>query len=81
MYDIIIRYRDGREARHGERPGTIDDALSVALDVADDLGHAVVTDDPRRARSVEIWEGEDMQLSIAVFINGLLSGDVAPAGR
>lgn len=81
MYDIIIRYQDGRQARHDDHPGTIKAAVSVALDTADELGHAIVTEDPQRARSVEIWEGETMQLSIAVFAGGLFSGDAVPAGR
>lgn len=83
MYDIIIRYQDGRQACHADRPGTIDAAFSVALDTADELGHAIesATEDTHRARTVEIWEGETMQMSIAVFAGGLLSADADPAGR
>lgn len=82
MFDIIIRYQDGRQARHENHPGTIAAAVSVALDTADALGHSIVAEeDPHRARSVEIWEGEAMQLSIAVFAGGLLSDDPVPAGR
>lgn len=82
MYDIIIRYQDGRQARQEDHPGTINAAVSVALDTADALGHAIdAEEDPHRARSVEIWQGETMQLSVAVFAGGLLSPDAVPAGR
>ncbi|MBA2932681.1 hypothetical protein HZF05_01105 [Sphingomonas sp. CGMCC 1.13654] len=81
MFDIIIRYQDGREARHEGCPATINAAMSVALDTADELGHDMTAEDPRRARSVEIWEGEDMQLSITVLAGGLLSDAGVPAAR
>lgn len=81
MFDIIIRYQDGRESRHLDCPATIKAAMSVALDTADELGCEMTAEDPRRARAVEIWEGEDMQLSIAVLAGGLLSGPAVPAAR
>lgn len=78
MFNIVVRYHDGREARYEHRPATIEAAMSIALDTADALGHTARADDPCRAQAVEIWDGDEMQLSVTVFVGGLLSDRDAP---
>jgi hypothetical protein len=70
MYDVMIRYGDGRRSKIGSRVDDLGEACAFVLKLADELGLRPEGDaDP--PKWVEIFSEERLEISVSVVHGGL----------
>ena len=71
MYDVMIRYEDGRRTKVQDEIDDLGEACAFVLKLAEQLGHA--SDSKGIARSVEIYREDRLEISVSVVRGGLSS--------
>jgi hypothetical protein len=72
MYDVMIRYGDGRRSRVESHIDDLGEACAFVLKLADELGSAP-DDQADGAKWVEIFHAERLEISVSVVRGGLVS--------
>jgi hypothetical protein len=71
MYDIVIRYEDGRRSALDDSVDDLGDACARVLKLADELGNSA-EDGHAPPKWVEIYQHERLEISVSVVRGGLL---------
>ena len=72
MYDVMIRYEDGRRSRVETHIDDLGEACAFVLRLADELG-AELSDGTDCAKWVEIYKEGRLEISVSVVGGGLVN--------
>ena len=72
MYDVLIRYEDGRRSAVESQIDDLGEACAFVLKLADRLGSAS-DDEAELPRWVEIYKDERLEISVSVVRGGMVS--------
>jgi len=71
MYDVMIRYSDGKRSKVESRFDDLGEACAFVLKLADELGDSTTSEnDP--PKWVEIYREDRLEISVSVVYGGLL---------
>ena len=73
MYDVTIRYEDGRRSKVRDQIDDLGEACAYVLQLAEELGNAA-GDGGDLAKWVEIFLDERLEISVSVIHGGLTVG-------
>ena len=75
MYDVVIRYEDGRRSPAKNHIEDLGEACAFVLELADELGNAP-GDGSRQPKWVEIYREDRLEISVSVVRGGLVKARV-----
>jgi len=81
MYDVKIRYEDGRRSKVRDEIEDLGEACAYVLQLAEELSDAAADRDGDLAKWVEIFRDERLEISVSVVRGGLVASNGARKSR